>query len=416
MAMQIEMGLMQELQFQLRMTPQLRQSIELLSYSQAGLEMYLTERTPNYIPYSNRRDDSVGWEPADPRSLQPSLLQDLQQQLWGMNLPVIMEEHLRYLMHNLDERGFLRLTFTDFCKRFQDCDEHYFEYLVTILQSLEPAGVGARSIGELLSLQLNRKKPVPSLALVLVEKYLDQLAKKDWESLKRILGVSSQELNQAYQQILSCEPYPCINYLPEKKEYLVPDLEIEENEEGDWEVRLSERNLETLPIDYDHNSFLGQKPEGKTWLERAIYQSKLTLLRIAELIVKKQQAFFSRGKEGLIPLTMTEIAEELGLHPSTISRAIHQKYIKTPQGVFPLRTFFIGRKRDIPLPTILKKEIKKAIDRENKNKPLSDKKIAFHLQKKGIKISRRTISKYRLELGIPASAQRKREHLLANGE
>ncbi|WP_044641242.1 RNA polymerase factor sigma-54 [Risungbinella massiliensis] len=417
MAVRWDFALNQELQCQLVMTPQLRQSIELLTYSQEGLEYYLQDQQPSLLSQNHGKVQSyLLREIADPKGTTVTLVEDLEEQVWDLRLDDLRKSYLQYFIYNLDERGRLHLSEAEFCKRFQLRYPSCYGEILKLLQSLEPAGVGARSTSEMLCLQLRRRSS-SSLSITLVEKYLEKVAEKDWYWLQEELKVSQEELEEAYQEILECDPFPCGRYaLTDVSDYIAPDVVVYlDYDQSDYQVCLSERSKSVLPTSWDDFTMKEGLPstDHLNWLERALYQSKWTLLQIAKVIVHHQQFYMELGEEGLTPLTMRAVAEELGYHESTVSRAVQGKYMETPRGIVPFRFFFTGRRGDVTTPFLIKREIQKLVEIENPVQPFSDQHIAEMLGKMGIVLSRRTVAKYRLELGIASSSTRKQLYPLA---
>lgn len=418
MAVRWDFALKQELQCQLVMTPQLRQSIELLTYSQEGLERYLQDQQPSFLGRNkgNVQSPYLQRELVDPRGTTVTLIEDLEQQLWDLRLDTLQMSYLRFLIYNLDERGRLTLSEAEFCKRFQSAEPNCYWEMLKLLQSLEPAGVGARSTAEMLCLQLRRNSS-SSLSILLVEEYLEKVAEKDWYCLQKELGVSKEDLEEAYQEILGCDPFPCRAYeTMDMPQYIDPDVVVYlDNDHQDYQVCLSERSKSVLPSSWDDLTMKEglDSTDHLNWLERALYQSRWTLLQIARVIVHHQQLYMEVGEEGIVPLTMRAVAEELGYHESTVSRAVQGKYIETPQGIVPFRFFFTGKRGDVATPFLIKREIQKLVKIENPARPFTDQQIAGMLGKIGVVISRRTVAKYRLELGIASSSTRKQSYPLA---
>ncbi|ACX52712.1 RNA polymerase, sigma 54 subunit, RpoN [Ammonifex degensii KC4] len=352
----------------------------------------------------------------------PSLYEHLLQQLAFLPLNSTERAVAEFLAGNLDQDGYLRLPLAEAASLLGISEEAVARGL-KVLQSLEPPGVGARDLRECLLLQLERSHPEDHLARKLVGEHLEELAEGEWAKLVRKLGVSQEELDRAVERIRQLNPRPGSNFGSNWVEYVVPDIVVQEVE-GDYEVLLNESVYPRLVINSTYRDLLRHPqlgPEAKTflqqrlkqalWLIKNLEQRRLTLYRVAVALVEKQRSFFDQGLSGLKPLTLREIAEEIGVHESTVSRAIANKYLQCSRGIFPLRFFFASgvsssRGQEVAAQAV-KWLIKQLIDKEDPAAPLSDQAIARELKRQGIELSRRTVAKYRMEMGIPNAAKRK---------
>ncbi|MBH8605035.1 RNA polymerase factor sigma-54 [Thermoactinomyces sp. CICC 10522] len=453
MAIQMGYGLYQEQRMKMVMTPELRQAIQILQFSASDLWQYIIEQMTenpvlelpdleaerlnldkwlNYLqemPVSRRRGgyrqeqkESV-FEPYAAGS--GTLAEELEAQLFEFDLTPAKRKICHYLIYNLDERGYLDVDAVHVCKRFH-ISEKRFEECLEVIQAMEPAGVGARSLSECLEIQLKRMDHPNPLAIEIARHHLEDVADGKWRKMEQALGAGMEELQAAVDEIKKCNPRPGRGYdTGAPTQYVYPDVYVEKvNDE--YVVVMNESDTPQLTVNHYYQQLIrsrgqiGEEVEQylKNWLQSALWlikgieQRRDTVFRVAEAIVTRQKEFFEKGVDYLKPLTLKTIAEEVGLHESTVSRATQHKYMQTPKGLFPFRYFFpsgLATKSGENLSQeTVKKKIKQFISGEDKKDPLSDQKIADLLCGEGIRISRRTVAKYRDEMGIVSSARRKR--------
>jgi len=300
------------------------------------------------------------------------------------------------------------------------------------VQHFEPIGVASRSIGESLLVQLKAmpsSTPALGLACHLVERHLDALGKQDVKGMMRATGVSESEIQAALAVIRRCNPHPCSRFSSDDENYIVPDVYVHPAENG-WRVTLNPDNDPGLQLNDlyvsmarkakgDDRKYLKDRLQEARWLISGLEMRNQTLLAVTRAIVERQHAFFSEGETGLRPLLQREVAESVGVHESTVSRATTQKYAHTPRGTFELKYFFsVGidtRDGQQVAATAVKARLRRLISEELPGKPLSDQALADRLSETGIQLARRTVAKYREQLGIPGSAQRRRAARLQTG-
>ena len=287
---------------------------------------------------------------------------------------------------------------------------------------MEPLGVGAKNLQECLLLQL-RGKPDTLLQEEIIRRYLKELGKNQISRIADKTGKTLKEVMEAIERIRNLNPRPS-NYFPTGrfKEYLIPDIivvklkdyfEVLINDAQNARFHISDfyRKMGNTVEDKEAAEYIHEKIKQAEWLQQCLEQRKNTLLNLAEKIVERQQGFFRNGKGFLEPLTQREIAEEMGVHPSTVSRGIKGKYLQCPWGTYPLSFFFSvgipsdGQKENSA--DYIKSCIEKIIEQEEKKKPFSDRLIAEKLQKMGISISSRTVAKYRDSMNIKDALGRK---------
>lgn len=449
MALQMGFGLVQEQRMKLVMTPELRQVIQLLQYSAADLQQYLEEQMTDN-PVLELADDTFAelekwlkamegdeeprWrgyrreERADARDYAQaetgSLADELFTQLRELRLSKKERDICEFIIFSLDERGYLDLELVEICKRFRVTEE-VAERCLSIIQEMEPLGVAARNLGECLEIQLRHRAEPNELAIEIAHHYLEDVAEGKWRKIAQALNVDVAEVQKAVDEIKTCHPRPGSAYASERPRYVVPDV-IVDKVDDEYVVLLEEGETPRLTINTAYQQLIKERErvgeevaqylknwmQSAMWLIKGIEQRRDTIVRVTEAIVLKQKEFFDKGIDYLRPLTLKQIAEEVGLHESTVSRATQHKYMQTPRGLYPFRFFFPSglpthSGEDLSQKTVQKK-IKLLVDGEDKEQPLSDQKIADLLKMEGICISRRTIAKYREELGIASSTRRKR--------
>jgi RNA polymerase sigma-54 factor len=327
------------------------------------------------------------------------------------------------IIGNIDDNGYLRTSITDLAAESGKSPEEV-EEMISIIQTFNPVGVCARDIKECLHIQLDRLGKSDSLPSKIVDNYLDLVAEHKYKPIADVLQVSETDVQHAVELITTLDPKPGLLFSQERTQYIEPDVFVDKIE-GEYVVTLNDARIPHLFISNLYRDLMQRKdtsPETKeyirnkvtagNWLIRNIMQRQQTISKIANEIVRVQREFLEEGPSMLKPLTMQGVASAVGLHESTISRAIANKYIQTPQGTFQMKYFFSsgiqtesGESISI---TNLKEKIDGMIKEENTSSPLSDQEIIEKLATQGIKIARRTIAKYRQEMGIPASSLRKK--------
>ncbi len=327
------------------------------------------------------------------------------------------------LIGSLNDDGFLNVTLGEIAETTGQSLERV-ERLLGVIQEMDPPGVGARDLRECLLIQLRRSNRAEGLEAALVRDHLDALAGRKYESLARVLGVSAGEVQKAAETIAALEPKPGRGFGAEPIGYIVPELEIVREGNG-YIARLKRDRLPRIRINrlYRHmfedpktppetRAYLREKIRSALFLMRSVEQRHQTLLKIAEEIARRQTRFFDEGVAALVPMTMAEVARAVGLHETTVSRAVNGKYAETPQGTLELRFFFTGGYSTADGRTVSNEAVKDAIARmiaeEDPTAPLSDQAIAKRLADQGLLVARRTVAKYREEMRILPSHLRRR--------
>lgn len=332
---------------------------------------------------------------------------------------------VRFIIEALDDDGYLKQTLEDLLALLpQELDIDLDDLSIALhhVQSLDPAGIGARSPHECLALQLRTKALGPSrtLALEIVEHHLELLAERNFVRIKRLTGCSDDALRDAQTLIRSLDPHPGSAYSAQETRYVIPDVVVRKVH-GRWSASLNADAMPKLRVNALYASILQQNRgsggaltthlQEARWLIKNVQQRFDTILRVSQAIVDQQRQFFDYGDVAMKPLTLREIAELLELHESTISRVTTQKFMSTPRGVFELKYFFGSHVSTdtggAASSTAIRALIRQMVEAEDRKKPMSDSKIAELLGQQGIVVARRTIAKYRESLGIPPVSQRK---------
>ncbi len=430
-------------------------SVELLRLSTLELEGYvreLAQENPlveleevSVQPQGEGKDDLLGrlrwledndrqnWfyqkfsdEELDPLSrvgtsggLEETLVSFLSRQLDRLRLEEGEARLVRYLIYCLDDDGYLRTPLAEL-SRHGAIPLPRLEGALATLKTMEPAGVGAAELSECLALQLERiGETGPALAIV--QDHLETLAKRHDRAIAAKLSITPAQVEKARRTIRELDPRPgAVFQRTEQVFYIQPDLIVEE-QEGQLVVKPARGERPPFRVSRYYQKMLKQSEdkEVREYLTEKLRQAEnvlwaarqrgSTLLRCAQVIVERQREFFHSGPEAMRPLRMGEVAQELGLHESTVSRAVREKYLQCPQGLYPLSWFFTrsaGAGEGVS-GTAARKLVLRLIDGEDKGKPLSDQQLSECMAREGCPISRRTVAKYREELGIPSASGRK---------
>lgn len=380
------------------------------------------ESTDVQNSWYHRQDAEDGYDPLDCAASDPmeeSLYYYLRSQVRFETLPRETARVLDYLMSSLNANGWLEDSVDDLCVHLGAAHQTV-NHALSLLQGLEPAGVGARSLRECLRLQLLRRGE-RGLALTIVDHYLEDMSRDHYHRIARETGVDRPRLQAACALIRSLNPRPASGFSDRANlPYLTPDLVVVSFEDH-FELLTNDSYLPTLRLsgyytrlyrestDTQVRDYLNDKLRQAKWIIHSVDQRRSTLMRCARCIVDWQEDFFRRGPGHLRPMLLADAAAELEIHESTVSRAVKDKYLQCSHGLFPLGYFFsrsVGADGSASQEQV-KQLLRELIDREDKAHPLSDQKLAQLMETHGIELSRRTIAKYRGELGIPSTSGRK---------
>lgn len=299
------------------------------------------------------------------------------------------------------------------------------EEMLGIVQRLDPPGVGARDLRECLVLQLHEAKDTDSLVYRLVSEAFTDLIAHRWNDLAKRFGVEPRTVQTAADSLARFDPKPGLKYSDRGDGYIIPDLIVEKvgtqyhvslNDTGVPRLRLS-RSYQDVARDkksltQENKEFIAQKMNSANWMIQAIEQRRQTMLKVMNFIVDRQRAFFEKGVEFLKPLTLREVAEVISMHESTVSRVTNEKFVQTPRGVLPLKFFFSSALTTVSgedaSARSIRAKLEKMVAEEDPSKPLTDQQIVHRFKEQGIQIARRTVAKYRDQLGILPARMRKR--------
>jgi len=417
----------------LELPPELRSSVEISEPTPEGevtANVAVGENLGevNWEDYANNFDSNFSFAHEIPAadapsqfdfiSEKPGLLAYLQWQLAHCELEEKEMEVALFIIGNLNRYGFLEVSLEEIIEN--TCSDHdEVEYVLEVIQDLDPPGIAARDVSESLFLQLERLGKGKSLAAVIVRDHLSLLEIRNYKELMRVTGRKKNDIIRAIDFITSeLTPYPGLPYSNESTNYVVPDVYIMKiddeyvirlNDDDLPNLKLSSHYLELLKnttsdLQKDSRSYIAEKVKSAEWFIKSLYQRQRTIYKVMESILKFQREFFERGPRYLRPLILRDVAEDIEMHESTISRVTSNKYAHTPQGIYELKYFFstaIPREGEEALAAeSIKTRIRQMIQDEDKTKPLSDSAISDLLAEQNIQIARRTVAKYREQMKI----------------
>ena len=439
------------------MTPELRQAIQLLQYTSLELNEYLSkeleenpllemespvEEVQNIESLNDDKDidwkefiesyDDISYRTEVDRnhkeysiesfiSYSPSLKDFLFEQLNMVSIGIREKAIGEYLIQNINSNGYLESSLSEIAILLQVSVEEV-EMMLSVIQGFEPIGVAARNLKECLLIQ-SRELNDSKINLI-IQNHLEDIAANRLANISKCVGITIEKAQDYCDIIKSLEPKPGRTFRGDGEDirYIIPDATIEEID-GEYVIFINEitgprlnineyyKNLIKTSKDDKTSEFLQEKLNSALWIIKSIEQRRQTLYKVIMSIITFQKNFFKYGEKQLIPLTLKDVALDIDMHESTISRATNGKYVQTPRGVFELKYFFntglSGSNGDVSALKV-KSIIKGMIDEENPKKPLSDQLISDALKSRGMIVSRRTVAKYRDELNIPSSSMRRR--------
>jgi RNA polymerase sigma-54 factor len=370
---------------------------------------------------SDRKQEAMQNMASRPRSFHD----DLTDQLGFFDCEPIVRELAEYIIHNLDEMGLFKIELQDVVRDFNGrATIEEAEEALQLVQRLDPPGVGARDLRECLLLQLTPETPCHDVLHTLISQYFDDLGHNRLPAIEKKTGISIEKIKEALEHLRRLNLRPGAGFEADNSHYVIPDLIVEHDEHGEYSVRLSDENSPQLGISGYYQKMLRNKqtsPETREyiqkkiqsarWLIDSIEQRRNTLLKVARAIIAHQKDFLDKGPECIEPLKMQQIADQVGVHVTTVSRAVDDKWVQTPRGIFALKRFFGGGTTNADGDEIawdtIKQKLLEIIAREDKQNPMSDEEIVDEMERQGLKVARRTVTKYRQNLLIPSSRQRK---------
>ncbi|HLN64130.1 MAG TPA: RNA polymerase factor sigma-54 [Symbiobacteriaceae bacterium] len=452
--MRLGFGLQMQQTQKLVMTPELRQAIAVLQLPVAELGDFIEqemlenpclesepkeEPDETAAPEARKLLDYLGNDYSGGRNTQesdedeptfeaftatmPTLQEHLMAQLYLAGLSPGERRIGEFLIDSLDDHGYLTISVADAADKLAVTAEQV-EPVLQVIHGFDPPGVGARSLQECLLLQWATVDDGNPLVPALIEHHLDDLGEGRVTRIAEALGATPAEVQEAVDLVRTLDPKPGRRFgHANETRYVVPDVVVERvgrdyvvlvNETPVPKLTVSNHYRQMLngPVDADARKFVEQKIHSALWLIKAIEQRRMTLYKVTEAIVRFQRDFFDRGVRYLRPLTLHDVADVVGVHESTVSRATSGKYVQTPAGTFELKFFFSSgvdnaRGEGVAAESV-KRMIADLIAKEDASEPLSDQALTDLLGKQGVNISRRTVAKYREEMGVPSSGKRKR--------
>ncbi len=350
-----------------------------------------------------------------------SMTGHLEWQLGLSSPPEPINTIAREIIGNLDENGYLKVPLEEIAQA-NGYEMKDVEKALDIVQHLDPIGIGARDLKECLLIQVHHYGYTGTPVETIINEHLDLLRNHNYNELAKKLKCSMDDVELWVDHVKHLDPMPGLKYSSSRPQYVTPDVYVVKVD-GDYKIILDDDGIPKLRINPiyrrmmdESNSpetieYIKDKIKSALWLIKSIDQRQKTIYKVAESIVRHQRSFLDYGIEFLKPLILKTVAEDIGMHESTVSRAVTNKYMHTPQGVFEMKFFFhssLSNSRGVDVSSLsIKERLKKIIEAENPGKPLSDSEITSIFQKEGLKISRRTIAKYREDMKIPPSHQRR---------
>ena len=325
------------------------------------------------------------------------------------------------IIGNLDEDGYLRAELSEIAERCETTVDQVEKVLI-LVQAFDPPGVAARSIQECLLIQLKVDPNPDPVSVEIVEEHFDELSRRRYPDIARALKLPLDRVMESVEEIMGLEPKPGRRFGGADSRYIVPDVVVHKmgseyvvvlNEDGIPRLRVNAlyRSLLRNSADGEARQYVDQKLRSALWLIKSVDQRQRTLRKVTQSIVKFQREFLDKGLPYLRPLSLRDVGEDIGMHESTISRVTTNKYVETPQGLFELKFFFhsgiASGDGEMVSSVSVKKMIQDLLANEDPSKPLSDQEVALILKGRGLTIARRTVAKYREELGILPSHQRR---------
>jgi RNA polymerase sigma-54 factor len=370
---------------------------------------------------SDRKHDAMANMAARPQSLQDYL----HDQLGWFDLDRKLRAMADRIIYNLDANGYLQTSLEDLLgPNATEEDLELIKQALGIVQRLDPPGVAARDLRECLLLQLTAGMPFYEHLQTLISSHLEDLEYNRLPVISRKTGYSIELIQEALVELRKLKPKPGATFNEAYVPNVTPDIFIEPDEEGGYRVRLEEGNTPSLFISpyyrrlllsqdtsEEARQYIKKKLNSAQWLIDSIQQRRNTLTRVAQAIVDHQTEFLDKGPESIEPLKMQQIADKVGVHVTTVSRAVDDKWIQTSRGIFPLKRFFVGGTVNVDGEEVawdtVRLKLQEIIASEDKSNPYSDEDLVKELGKQGVKVARRTVTKYRKLMSIPSSRQRR---------
>jgi RNA polymerase sigma-54 factor len=372
---------------------------------------------------SDRKHDAMANIVSRPESLHDYLIH----QLGEMELDADIERMCERIISTLDPKdgGYLRVSLEDLLPA--DAPSSLLDLAkkaLAVVQSLDPPGIAARDLRECLLAQLTPDMPHYEELQTIIGNHLEDLRDNRLPQVEKATGISIPKIKLAWEQLRKLNPKPGAGFAETITQAVTPDVMVERLDDGSYKISLPDTRLPTLHISEhyrqrlasgaatpEEKEFIKRKINAAQWLIESIEQRRSTLTKVSQAIVDHQHRFLDEGPEHIEPLKMQQIADKVGVHVTTVSRAVDDKWIQTPRGLFPLKRFFVGGTRsedgeDVAW-DIIRIKLQELIDKEDKQHPYSDDELVEELHKQGLNVARRTITKYRQKMNIPSSRQRR---------
>jgi RNA polymerase sigma-54 factor len=425
------MELRQLVTAELESNPTLEEESRDVAREPEGQDSQKAELTDQWNEYYAQRATSEPWTADaqarrqhffDSQTKAPTLQQHLLEQMNGSEMSAQDRGIALVVIGNIDDQGYLRATTGEIASQ-AGCREEEAEKVIEIVQGFDPAGVGARSLSECLFIQLRRSGRQYSLESRIVQHYLEELSRRKLPEIAKLCHVSLSDVQNAAEAIAKLEPRPGRPFSSEEEQTILPDV-IVERDGDDYTVSLNDEEIPSLRIgdrykdmlsqsagDREVRDYLREKIRGGRFFIRCVQQRQHTLLNIAREIVARQRDFFDLGPAHLRPMTMSNVAQAVGVHETTVSRAVSGKYLASPRGLFELKYFFTSGYTTSDGESVSNESVRQAIAEivraEDSRHPLSDQDIVTMLSERGLPIARRTVAKYREQIRILPSHLRK---------
>ena len=380
---------------------------------------------------ADRRHDLMANAISRPESLNDYLLH----QLHEMDIDEEVEQFAERIVSTLNaaDGGYLKTPLRDLLPAGHPPEAgRIAEEALRVVQSLDPPGIAARSLSECLVAQLDPTDPDYDDLKLLISQHIEDLAENRLPQVAKATDLSIERIQELREELHNLNPKPGAAFMETYVPNVTPDIVLEQDDSGEYKVRLDDERVPRLFIsEYyrrrladknasaEEREFIKNKISGAQWLIDSIEQRRGTLTKVAQAIVEHQKRFLDEGPEAIEPLKMQQIADKVGVHVTTVSRAVDDKWMQTPRGILPLKRFFVGGTQtedgeDVAWDTI-RLRLQELIDKEDKSDPYSDEKLVDELKKSGMNVARRTVTKYRKKMGIPSSRKRRDWALVKKG-
>jgi RNA polymerase sigma-54 factor len=370
---------------------------------------------------SDRQHDAIANIATRPVTLQDALEVQLRELDISDEIAALAER----IISSLDSNGYLGISLRDLLP--VDADSRLLlqaEQALQVVQSLEPAGIAARDLRECLLLQLTPDMPFYQELKTLISDHLLDLRDNRLPAIQKRTGMSIEKIQETWQELRKLNPKPGAAFEEVQAPTVIPDVFVDRDENGQFKVWLEDERMPRLRISNyyrqrlmtgeatpEEREYIKRKLNAAQWLIEAIEQRRSTLVRVSQAIVDHQVRFLEEGPEAIEPLKMQQVADKVGVHVTTVSRAVDEKWIQTPRGIYPLRNFFVGGTVSADGEEVawdaIRVRLQECVDHEDKSSPMSDDDLVKELAKHGLVVARRTITKYRKKMGIASSRQRR---------